>query len=401
MAPPRPHRLPLLARPWALPVLLALRYGATARKQAFTRLLSWLAMVGIALGVAALILVQAALAGFQALLKGQVLARTPQVEVTVPADADLEAAEASLAAVPGVSSQWRVISGRAWLVTLGRVVPVEVIGYSGSVPPTFPGAAGAEPGLYLSARLARLHGLERGSPVEVISPRPTLTPLGPQPRSIRLPLAGTFEGAASDEGERVALPLAAAERLFAPARPRFEVDAGGLDEAVALAPLIAGALPGAEVRTWREINRGLLFALALEKRITFVAVLLVVIVASLSLVAALSLLIASKKVELGILGTMGAEPRLLLATFLALGALLAGLGTSAGALLGVGLAWLFDATRLITVPGDVFFVRHVPFRLEPMDLAATVGLSLALALGAALYAARRVLLLDPIEAIRR
>lgn len=401
MAPARPSRFPLLARPWALPILLALRYGATARRQAFTRLLSWLAMVGIALGVAALILVQAALSGFQSLLKGQVLSRTPQLTVTLPADADLDSAEAMLAALPGVVSLRRVISGRAWLIPLGRVVPVEAIGYSGSLPPTFPGATGSEPGLYLSARFARLHGLEPGSQVEVVSPRPTLTPLGPQPRSIRLPLAGTFAGAASDEGERAALPLAAAERLFAPARPRFEVDAGGLDPAVALAPRLAAALPGAEVRTWREINRGLLFALALEKRITFVAVLLVVIVASLSLVAALSLLIASKKAELGILGAMGAEPGLLLTTFLALGALIGGLGTAAGALLGVGLAWVFDATQLITVPGDVFFVRHVPFRLEGMDLVATLGLSLAFALGAALYAARRVLLLDPIEAIRR
>ncbi|HRC87278.1 MAG TPA: hypothetical protein PK413_16870, partial [Thermoanaerobaculia bacterium] len=352
----------LLLRSLPLPLLLALRYLKSSRKDAFSTFLSRVATSGMALGVAALILAQALLAGFQSVLKGPLLARTPEVLVRPAAGADLDALEARLEAEPGARSVRRVQQGRGWVLNQGRsAVAVDIVGASGGVPPRFPGATGSAPGLYLGTSLVSSLGLVAGDPVELVAPRPTLTPLGPQPRLRRLPLAGTFESVPSEDRQRVLVPLEVSRSLFGDAELAFEVEAGGLEAALVLAPRLRTALPGAEVLTWRDLNRPLLFALALEKRMVFLSVLLIVLVSGLALVAALSLLAASKRGELGILGAMGVAPAGLSALFLSLGALIAGRGIVAGGLLGTLGAWALDRSHLLSVPGDVFLVSRVPF----------------------------------------
>jgi lipoprotein-releasing system permease protein len=162
------------------------------------------------------------------------------------------------------------------------------------------------------------------------------------------------------------------------------------------------ALPaGSVVRTWRDLNRPLLFALRLEKVLMFVAVCLIVLVAALALVADLALIISSKRPEIGILGAMGATPAHLRNAFLLLGALVAGSGMLIGALLGVGTAWVLDRYQLLPVPGRVYFLDYVPFLVQGEDLVMVLAFTFALALGASLYAAQRAAALRPIEAMRR
>jgi lipoprotein-releasing system permease protein len=396
---PGGRRSGLLLRPWPVPLLLALRYLRSTRKDAFTSFLSWVAAVGMALGVAVLILALAMLSGFQGLLKGQILARTAEIEITPAAGSELAVA-ARLEREPGVIGARRVLSGRGWLLFEGQAESVEVVGVSGDVPRSFPGAAGQPAGYYLGDRLAAQLGLGPGTRAELVSPRPTLTPLGPQPRLRGFALTGVFEAATTDGPERVLVPLETARALFPGEQERLEVDAGGLEPALALAPQLRALFPDATVRTWQDLNRPLLFALALEKRLTFVAVALIVLVAGLALVAALSLLIASKRRELGVLGTLGLPPAGLARIFLALGGLIAGGGAAVGALVGAGVAWVLDRGQFLSVPGDVFFVSHVPFELAAGDLAFVVGSALVVAGVAAFYAARRVSSLTPIEALR-
>jgi lipoprotein-releasing system permease protein len=164
-------------------------------------------------------------------------------------------------------------------------------------------------------------------------------------------VAGTFSTGRTEQDERVALPIALAATLVGSADPRLELDAGGLESALALAPAVAAALPaGTRVRTWQDINRGLFFALRLEKSVMFVAVFLIILVAALALIADLALVIASKRAEIGILGAMGASPAALRNAFLKLGALLSGLGVALGATLGIGGAVVLDRYRLIALP---------------------------------------------------
>lgn len=392
----------LLLSPLPFPWILALRYLKSTRRDAFATFLSVVAAAAIALGVAALILTLAMLSGFQAALQGEVFARTPEIEVDLAPGVDPQAARRSALAVPGVEAAQVVVRGRGWLLAGGRVQAVELVGFDGPVPGIFPGVAGGPPGLYVGRSLAARWGIEAGTPVEVVSPRPTLTPFGPQPRLRSLELAGTFESSATEEEERVALPLRVAESLLAPTERHLEVDAGGLERALEVAPRLAGALPPeCAVRTWKELNRPLLFALHLEKLLTFVAVSLVVVVASLALVADLALIISSKQPEVGMLQACGATAAALRRAFLLLGGLLAAIGLSVGAVAGVTAAYLLDAGRVLAVPGQAYFVDYVPFRVLPGDLLAVFALTAALALAASLYAARRATLLSPVEAMRR
>jgi lipoprotein-releasing system permease protein len=411
----------LLLRDLPLPVTLALRYVRSTRRDAFASFLSAVAAFGIALGVTALVLSLAVISGFQEALRSELLGRTPQILVDLPAGLGLAAAQAARAAVrrvPGVTAAQLQVRGSGWVVDQGKVHAVELIGFEGRVPRSFPGAAGGSEGLYVPASLAARWGLSPGRSLSLLSPRPTLTPLGPQPRLRTLPLAGTYRsGRAQEDRERVALPRAVAETLLGGSERQIEVAAGDLDLALAVAARLRQATsaatgdrrsrgtavlpPGSAVRTWKELNRPLLFALRLEKVMMFVAVSLIVLVASLALVADLALIISSKRAEIGMLATMGATPAALRQTFVLLGGLVTGSGIVLGTLLGVGGAVVLDRYRLVPVPGRVYFLDYVPFLVKPLDLALVLLLTLGLALASALYAAQRAATLDPIEALKR
>ena len=385
------------------PALLALRYLRSTRRDAFASFLSAVAAGGLALGVAALIVALAVISGFQSALRSELLGRTPQIEVELPPDADAEAARDAVLKVQGVVSAQILVRGGGWIVEGGKVQPVELVGFEGRVPPSFPGAAGAPEGFYLPSGLAARWGLSPGQTLEVVSPRPTLTPLGPQPRVRSVPLAGTYDaGRTQEERERVALPRKVAETLLGGTHRRIEVAARDLDEALEVAGRLPAALPGRSVvRTWKDLNRPLFFALRLEKLVTFVAVSLIVLVAGLALMADLALIISSKRPEIGMLGTMGATPAALRQAFVLLGGLVAGIGVLLGTILGVGSAWVMDHYRLVRVPGRVYFLDYVPFLVQPEDLVLVLLLTLLLALVFALYAAQRAAALDPVEAMRR
>jgi lipoprotein-releasing system permease protein len=393
----------LLRRRWPLPLVLAIRYLKSTRRDAFASFLSVVAALSIALGVAALILSLAVISGFQGALRSEILARTPQLQVELAPGSDADAIRQALLGVPGVREAQIQAWGSGWLVNAGRVQPVEMIGFAGRVPDSFPGAAGRREGLYVPSNVAARWGLEKGEPVTLVSPRPTLTPLGgPQPRVRTVPLAGTYRSSrAPEDRERIALPLAVAETLLG-SEKRIEIRTASLDEAEAVAARLGAVLPpGSEVLTWKDLNRPLLFALRLEKVLMFVAVFLVVVVAALALVADLALIIATKVPEIGILSAMGATPGDLRRAFLTLGGLVSASGMILGGTLGIGASTVLDRYRLVQLPGRVYFLDYVPFRVEGGDLGAVLLLTFALALLASFWAAKRVSSLDPVEAMQR
>jgi len=388
------------------PAILALRYLRSARRDAYVSFLSLLAAGGIMVGTTALILVLAALNGLQDFLRTDVLKRTPHLEIALPSEAEAPAVLERLRSESGVVEARQLRRGRGWLTIGGRIVNVELVGFEGTLPRFFAGARGGGEigeGIWVGDTLALSWGLEPGELVDVVSPRPTLTPIGPQPRIHRLGLAGTFRtGRTERDTPRVALPLATAERLLGPEPRLVEVTTRGLDEALALAPRLAPLLPeGSRVATWKDLNRGLFFALELEKVLMFVSVFLIVPIAAMALVTVLVLLVASKRAEIGILRTCGATPRDLRSAFLLLGTILAGSGLVLGGVLGIGGAHLFDRYRLLRPPGDVFFLDHVPFEVAGGDLLAIFGATAVLALFSAVWAARRAAALEPVEALRR
>lgn len=384
---------------------LALRYLRSTRKDAFVSFLSIVAAAGIGLGVAALVLALAALTGMQQALTGEILARTPAVEIQLPPG--LEAAAVAdlsgrIGRDPQVTSVQQALSGKGWIVAAGRVLPVALTGFAGAVPTQFPGAAGKPAGLYLGDREAARLGIAPATIVTIASPRPTLTPFGPQPRTVNLRVAGLFRSGKSEQQARAALPIDRAELLFGVDRPRrLFVGVSTLEAAAGVEERLAAILPdGARVSTWQELNRPLFFALRLEKSVMFVAVSLIVVVAALALIADLSLIAANKRREIGLLVAMGSSQATLRAAFCWLGAMLGGIGTFAGAAVGSAAALILDRARIIRMPGDVYFLDYLPFAVPVRDLVVIVAVTLVWALACSWFGAARVARLDPMMALR-
>jgi lipoprotein-releasing system permease protein len=393
--------LPLSAR-LPFPALIALRYLRSTRRDSFISFLSLVAIGSIALGVATLIVALAALSGFQHELKAEILGRTPAVRIDLPAEADVVVAARSVGRIPGVVATRRIASGRGWLVAGDRVRPVAIEGYEGTVPETFSGASGIEPGLYVAEGLANNWFLEAGDELELVSNRPGLTPLGPQPRTVRLPLAGTFVAGRTEQVERIAVPIDAARRLLAPLDERLSVSTADLEVASEVAARAAEVLPeGSTVASWRDLNRPLVFALRLEKAVMFVAVFLIVVVGALALVSDLNLIISAKRGEIGMLAAMGARDRDLRRAFLILAAMMVSFGGGVGAAVGLLVAWALDAWRVVNLPSQVYFVDYVPFLIRPGDVAVVLGGTALLALSFAWSAAGRAARTRPVEALRR
>jgi lipoprotein-releasing system permease protein len=391
---------------WNLPVplLLALRYARSPRREASVRFLSAVTAGGIALGVGALILAVAALSGFQTTLLAEVLARSPRLQVELGRGVDAQAVRRTIEAQPEVESMQTLLVGNGWLVHEGRLEPCEFFGVENEVPRWFPGAAGVEvKGVVLPDTLAFGFGIESDARVRVVSPRPTLTPFSRQiPRSRSFPVQTVFSAGRSEEYEsRVILPLDAARGLLWESDLRFDVEVD-LGAAPVVADRLRRQLPaGAKVVTYRDLNRALFFALRLEKALMFVGVFLIVLVASQALVSSLALLIASKRRELGMLGTLGLTPRELRRTFLLLGAILAGAGIVVGGGIGCLAAWALDRYQLIALPEQVYIVDFVPFRLRPADLLPIFLATIVLTLAAARTAGGGATRLRPAEAMRR
>jgi lipoprotein-releasing system permease protein len=406
----------------AFELWVALRYLRSTRKDAFISLLSRITAAGLAVGVAALIVALAALSGFQSRLMGDVQRRTPALQVELPPAADEVAIGRLLDAEPGVDSVQRLLYGRGWLRRGDAIEPVEVVGVEGTLPgwvvpePGGPVEGSGIDGLWISTAVAARWGVIPGDVVELVSPRLTLSPRGPIPRSRRVAVAGLHDPGQADErhAQRVMLPYEQARNLLAGSDRRLGVEPGRGVAVERLASRLRDRLGSVvaegtvtpdvaepQVVTWRDANQALLFVLRLEKSAIFLAVALIVVVASFALVSALSLILTAKRSEVGILAAMGAAPGRLRRVFVLLGSLLAGLGTAAGGVLGVTLALLFERFRLIKLPGDVYIVDHVPFLVRVFDVAVVLGASAVVALVATLAGSRTVGTLDPVEALRR
>lgn len=409
------------------PLWVALRYARSTRSDAFIRILTVLTGGGLAVGVAATVVVLALLSGFQDLLLRDVLSRTPEIDVALPAEAPIEALRRALLSVPGVAQAQLLQYGRGWLVFEpedardrvgvggGQVVPVEIVGYEEQLPAWFPllgneapaQADASEPdparSVVIPSTTASLWRPRRGDRIRVVSSRPTLSPFGRVPRTREAYFSAAYDvGRSEPDSLRAAIPATLAHELLGEGERRFDLRLapGSRPEVVAARVRRAVGETAGAVATWRQKHRGLLFALKLEKALMFTAVVLIVLVASMALIASLALVIASKQAEIGTLATLGATPKRLVGIFLIYGAQLAALATVCGGSLGAVCSWLLDRWQVIPLPAGVYIVDHVPFLVKPGDVGLVLGATVALTLLASWRASVRAADLDPLEAIR-
>lgn len=384
---------------------VALRYLVASRKRAHVALISTISVLGLGVGVAALVVSLALLSGFQDRIRAQMSDRTPHVVVSPErgdrlADADL--VSRVLASIPGVLATSPAIEGRGWLADSGgrTVVPVR---YRNAGTGELPPAGDGSPPARLASSIAAKTGAERGSELRLLSSRTRLSPVGPIPVAVVVRVVATRRGSLVEKSPDVEVPEATARLLsgIATGARAWEarlMDPRRADEAAAQARRLLGT--SYRVQTWRDLNAPLAFALRLEKAVIFATVALVIVVAALNIVSNIALLVVEKKRDLGVLTSMGAAPASLARIYLILGAWIGSVGTGAGVFVGVLASYLFDRYQVLPLPGDVYMLSHVPFAVHPGEVALVAVFAFATAVLAALLPARAAARLAPGEAVR-
>jgi lipoprotein-releasing system permease protein len=400
-------------------LFIARRYLTARRKQAFISVITSISVIGIAIGVAALVIAIALITGFQGDVQDKILGATSHVMVSDLGGQGLAGYEGlaeKIRAIPGVESVAPVVYSTVLITGLGESSGALVKGLdfdrerqsvawlqkleAGRIPD----GGGAREGLLLGRELALRIGAQAGDVVDVVTASSTLSPLGLLPKRKRFQVTGIFNtGLYEFDSSTALVSIGVAQKLFGlEGRASYiQVKLRDIFAAPAVGETIKAALPPVVyITTWMELNKSLFSALKLEKNIMFLTITLIVIVAALNIIATLILMVMEKTRDIGILMAMGATPQSINRIFFYQGALIGVIGTALGVLLGLGWCALANAFELIKIPVDIYQISHVPFRLRLLDLALIVGVTLAISFVSTLFPARRAAKVDPVVALK-
>jgi len=400
------------------------RAGRATRRNGFISFISGVSMLGIGLGVAALIIVLSVMNGFQKEVRDRMLSVVAHIEIFTPGEDALPDPERTLRearqnkSVVGAApfSATQALMGRGETLR-GAVVrgidptqemQVTDLGFDAAVLQRLvPGHFGA----VLGAELAHQLGVRIGDPVTLIAPSGQVTPAGSVPRLKQMEVVGTFDsGHYEFDSTLVMVHEQDAERIFrlpGPTGVRLKIK--DLHQAREVAQQLATSLSGdLLISDWTHQNKHWFSAVQLEKRMMFIILTLIVAVAAFNLVSTLVMSVTDKNADIAILRTLGASPASIMGIFMVQGALVGVLGTLGGAVLGLLVAFnidtivpalesLFHASFL---PKDIYLISTMPSDPQSADIVPVIVLSLLLSFVATLYPSWRASRVNPAEALR-
>ncbi|HEY1329169.1 MAG TPA: lipoprotein-releasing ABC transporter permease subunit [Casimicrobiaceae bacterium] len=406
---------------------IGLRYTRARKGSGRNTFISFIAIVsavGIWLGVWALIVVLSVMNGFQQELRNRILAVASHVEIQgFPALRDAGAVERKARENPHVVATAPYVTGQAMLsvgdanrgVLIRGVDPrqeskVEDIAdhmRRGSLDSLAPGSFN----IVLGVDLARALGVRVGDSVVAITPQGVVTPAGALPRIKSFTVSGIFDaGMAEFDSGLAFVNIDDAERLY-----RLEGPSGvrlKLDDLFA-APIVSRELAGtlredAAVTDWTRTHANFFRAVAIEKRMMFLILALIIAVAAFNIVSAQVMTVTDKRADIAILRTLGASPSSIMGIFTIQGALVGIMGTVAGVITGIVLALNID----VVVPAiertfgihfldkSVYYISELPSQLQTGDVVSVAAMALVLALLATLYPSWTAARVNPAEALR-
>jgi lipoprotein-releasing system permease protein len=407
-----------------LECFIAARYVRSRRRRGFLSFISLASMLGIALGVAALIVILSVMNGFESELRSRLLsmAAHASVEDSRAGIEDWPALAARLRALPNVSSVSPYANVEAMFGSGSRLRPVlirgilpeeesrvsEITDYIqvGRLEDLTPGSRRLIIGRVLAVSL----GLEPGSRVNVLVPE--VTDRGVVPRLRSFEVSGIFEAGITDHDAGLALTHLRDASELEGLDGRAEGVGMHLDDPLAIADLpaqvadIAG--PMLRYSDWTIENRSFFRAIHIEKTMMTLLLLLIVAVAAFNIVASLVMLVTDKEKDIAILRTYGLEPHRVSRIFMIQGSAIGTIGTLVGLLLGLAIAfnigvivpWLESTFNFQIMPGDVYYVTTIPSEVQWTDVTVIPLLALAVAVLATIYPARRAAGIAPAEALR-
>jgi lipoprotein-releasing system permease protein len=416
-----PATRPFAAFEW----MIATRYLRPKRADGYISIISILSLVGIALGVAALIIVMAVMNGFRHELLSRILGLNGHAVVQNYAGdlPNFDAIAAKVRAVPGVVRAAPIIDGQVMASANGVNSGVLVRGMRQSdlksltmVSSSLSNGALAHfrggDEVIIGQRLADKMRLVAGQTITLIAPHGDVTPFGTTPRIKTYRIAGTFNvGMSEYDSTFVFMPLDQAQLFFNQDKTvsGLEVMVRDPDNIKAMvAPIGQAAGPYSRVITWQDMNSSLFGAVEVEKNVMFLILSLIILVAALNIISGLVMLVKDKSADIAILRTMGATRGAIMRIFFIAGASIGVSGTVIGFAVGALFCANIESIRLAlqSLTGttlfnpEIYFLSRMPAEMDPQEVVAVVAMALALSFLATLYPAWRAARLDPVEALR-
>jgi lipoprotein-releasing system permease protein len=398
------------------------RYLRAKQKQAFISLITILSIAGVALGVMALIVVIAVMTGFEADLKTRILGGQPQVMIMRHGGAftkyreilqEVEKTPGVEAATPFIYAQIMLKSknGAAGAVlrgidpdSAGRVMKtLQDLNLPSSTEAKL--SQSSSPGIVLGRELAKNLAVVEGDAIYVISPRGMISPIGHVPTMRQFKVTGFFESGMYEYDQTFAyINIRDAQKIM-----RLGDSVTGLDirvtdlyDARNIAQKITAKLGFPYwARDWMQMNRNLFKALKLERRVMFIILTLIILVAAFNIASSLIMMVMGKTRDIAILKAMGATERSVKKIFVLNGMVIGALGTLIGLGLGLVICTVLKHYNIYELAGDIYyFTTKLPVKLEFFDVASIIAAALLICFFATLYPARQAAKLNPVEAIR-
>lgn len=422
---------------WSFSRKIALRYLWSRRSEAFISIITVISVVGVAIGVMVLNIVMAVMTGFETELREKIVGTDSHIVISSRHSSwieDYKEVAASVQQIPGVRSvspftyhQVLIRSeARASGLLLrgienGSASADQVKSYLGPKqsldslfkppPVTVLMASGEEseasiPGILIGRSLASSLGVFAGTPVSILSPQVTSTPFGLVPQFRRFVVVGSYNSGLVEYENGVAyISLEEAQKFFGMKGgvTGLEVRVNDVNDAPAIAKLILEKLGGVgsnfQVRDWTATNRPLWDAIQLEKRVYFIVLLLIIVMASFSIITTLIMIVIEKRKDIAIMKTLGASTKSVSRIFRIQGAVIGGVGTLLGLVLGyLGCVGL----REFGFPIDerIFQMSQLPVEIDLMNFAVVGVAAFFICFFATVYPARRAAQLEPSEVLR-
>ena len=404
--------------------MVAFRYLRARRQEGFVSVIAIFSLLGIALGVATLIIVMSVMNGFRADLLGRILGLNGDLSVYASSGglSDFDVAAQKVRAVPGVVRVTPLVEGQVMATSEVGAAGALVRGIRPDDLRSLPLLANhivqgsladfSDDGVVVGERLARRLGVTIGSPITVISPQGTATAFGTMPRVKTYQVVALFNvGMFEYDNSFIYAPLAAAQLFFRLPEEvsSLEVFVDDPDRMREERRLIGTAL-GGQVRIvdWQQANSSLFNAVEIERNVMFLILTLIIVVAAFNIISSMIMMVKDKGRDIAILRTMGASRAMILRIFVLSGASIGVAGTVAGFILGVVFTNNIETIRegLQKIIGtdlfaaEIYFFTRIPARIDTGEVAAVVIMALSLSFLATIYPSWRAARLDPVEALR-
>ncbi|MFK7159938.1 lipoprotein-releasing ABC transporter permease subunit [Marinospirillum sp. MEB164] len=409
----------------SLPLMIGLRYTRAKRRNHFISFISMTSMLGMALGVAVLILVLSVMNGFERELRDRILGMVPHLAIKNYQDfSQWRTTAETLRAVPGVEGVAPFIQTQGMLIQSGQHRGSLVAGILPELEPevsiiaehlqqgiTLDALQPGEFGMIMGERLARFLRLQVGDQVTLLLPEASITPAGIFPRLKRFTLVGTFAVGAELDSQLAYVHLEDMQRLM-----RLGDSVEGLRlrlDDLFQAPRMTRELVNQlgypyRGQDWTQTQGNLFQAIQMEKRMISLLLLVIVAVAAFNIVATLVMVVTDKQADIAILRTLGASPATIMQIFMVQGLTIGVLGTLVGVGLGILLAlnvsdlvlWLEGLLGIEFLDANVYFISYLPSDLRWADVRFIALSALSLSLLSTLYPAWRAARTQPAEALR-